>query len=781
MRTMLSRTLSALLVLGALCLAASFAPAGATTFVIVNNDGAGEGFNDPTPAAPVGGNNGITVGQQRLNAFQFAADLWGSLIDSDQTIYIQATFDPLTCTATSAVLGSAGAIQIFSDFTNEDFPATWYAVALANKLTGTDLAPGPTNSNADDIIARFNSSLNGNVACLGGIGWYYGFDAMHGANTDLVTVLLHEFGHGLGFANFVTESSGANAGPPFQTDVYSQFTRDNTLGQTWAQINPTNANDAAIAASAIRCGQIVWTGPHVTSAVAAGALQSGAPFVKVNTPGGIAGLYQLGAAAFGPALTAGGVTGNVVIGLDPADGAGPSTTDGCTAFTNAAAVAGNIALLDRGTCGFTIKVKNAQLAGATAVIVADNVAGCPPAGLGGTDATITIPSGRVSLDDGNTFKANIATLNATLLLDLTQRAGADSSNRALLAALNPVAPGSSISHWDTSHFPNSLMEPAINADLNPPVNDVDLAFEHFQDIGWFKLDGSITQTDSADPVLAGTNYSYTLTATNGGSGTDRPLTVTSTLPAGSTFVSATGTGWTCGEAAGVVTCSRTAVAGPDFPNGAAPAITVTVTAGLTPGVVTNTATINVVNPMIDPDSSNNSVGEQTTIISPSNVTAVKSATGTFEEGGTVTYSIVLTNNGSGPQADNPGNELTDVLPASLTLVSASATSGTTATVGNTVTWNGSIPAAGSVTVTITATINAGTNGTPIVNQASIASDSNGDGVNETNTTSNAFTIVVGGVPSVIDIPTLSGIGFTLLFLVLAGFGAFMLRRRRADA
>ncbi|HXU30168.1 MAG TPA: hypothetical protein VN851_06285, partial [Thermoanaerobaculia bacterium] len=167
--------------------------------------------------------------------------------------------------------------------------------------------------------------------------------------------------------------------------------------------------------------------------------------------------------------------------------------------------------------------------------------------------------------------------------------------------------------------------------------------------------------------------------------------------------------------------------------------------------------------------------------SPSNVTAVKSATGTFEEGGTVTYSIVLTNNGSGPQADNPGNELTDVLPASLTLVSASATSGTTATVGNTVTWNGSIPAAGSVTVTITATINAGTNGTPIVNQASIASDSNGDGVNETNTTSNAFTIVVGGVPSVIDIPTLSGIGFTLLFLVLAGFGAFMLRRRRADA
>lgn len=783
MRTTISRALSAFLLLGALCFAATFSPAGAATFVIVNNDGPGEGFNDPTAAAPVGGNMGVTVGAQRLNAFQFAADLWGSLIDSDQTIFIQATFDPLTCTATSAVLGSAGAIQIFSDFPGADFPATWYAVSLANKLSGSDLAPGPTNSNADDIIARFNSNLNGAPTCLGGVGWYYGFDAMHGANTDLVSVLLHEFGHGLGFANFVTEATGANAGPPFQTDVYSQFTRDNTLGMTWAQINPTNANDAAVQASALRCGQIVWSGPKVTTAVAAGALQPGAPFVRVNAPGGIAGLYQLGAAAFGPALTSGGVTGNVVLAVDPADAMGMSVNDACSPLTNAAAIAGNIALLDRGTCGFTVKVKNAQNAGAIAVIVADNVAGCPPASLGGTDATITIPSGRVSLMDGNTLKANIATLNATLLVDLTQRAGADASNRARLAALNPVVAGSSISHWDASHFPNSLMEPAINADLNPPVNDVDLTFEHFQDIGWFKLDGSITQTDSADPVVAGTNYSYTLTATNGGSGTDRPLSVTSTLPAGSTFVSAGGTGWNCSEAALVVTCTRAAVAGPDFPNGAAPPITVTLTAPATPGTATNTAAIVVPAPMMDMVVANNSANEQTVVISPSAVTGTKTVSGTFAVGGTVTYTIVLNNAGPGAQADNAGDELTDVLPSTLTLVSASATSGTAvATVGtNTVTWNGSIPASGSVTVTITATINPGAEGAVIVNTAQIASDANGDGTNEIQSTSNAITLQVDRGPAVTEIPTLSGIGFTLLFVVLAGLGAFMLRRRRADA
>jgi uncharacterized repeat protein (TIGR01451 family) len=150
---------------------------------------------------------------------------------------------------------------------------------------------------------------------------------------------------------------------------------------------------------------------------AAASLDGGepAPIVKVNAPAGIAGNYLAAGATFGPALTPGGITGNVVIATDAANPSGPSTTDGCTALTNAAAVAGNIALIDRGTCGFIVKVKNAQNAGAIAVIIADNAPGNPPAGLGGTDPTITIPSVRVTLADGNTLKANIATLNASLL------------------------------------------------------------------------------------------------------------------------------------------------------------------------------------------------------------------------------------------------------------------------------------------------------------------------------------------------------------------------------
>jgi hypothetical protein len=76
----------------AICLAvpASLAHAQAT-ILIVNGDPAGAGFNDPTPAAPVGGNTGTTVGAQRLIAFQRAADIWGQTLASATPIYVLAS------------------------------------------------------------------------------------------------------------------------------------------------------------------------------------------------------------------------------------------------------------------------------------------------------------------------------------------------------------------------------------------------------------------------------------------------------------------------------------------------------------------------------------------------------------------------------------------------------------------------------------------------------------------------------------------------------------------
>src|SRR5947208_9416561 len=118
--------------------------ASAATIVILNNDQPNVGFNDPTAASPVGNNTGTTLGQQRLNAFQFAANIWGATLNSSVTITIRASWASLTCTTTTAVLGQAGAAGIFKDFPNAPVAGTWYAAALANALSGVDLDPnGP--------------------------------------------------------------------------------------------------------------------------------------------------------------------------------------------------------------------------------------------------------------------------------------------------------------------------------------------------------------------------------------------------------------------------------------------------------------------------------------------------------------------------------------------------------------------------------------------------------------------------------------------------------------
>lgn len=163
------------------------------------------------------------------------------------------------------------------------------------------------------------------------------------------------------------------------------------------------------------------------------------------------------------------------------------------------------------------------------------------------------------------------------------------------------------------------------------------------------------------------------------------------------------------------------------------------------------------------------------------VAGTKSVTGVYEMGGTVTYTVTLTNTGGLAQADNPGNEFTDVLPASLTLVSATATTGTAvATVAtNTVTWNGALAAVnGSVAITISATVNPVATGTTVSNQGSFTFDANGDGTNEASGVTDdpgvggaadptSFAVLVGTER---PIPTVSHFGLLLLALGLSAIG-----------
>jgi len=450
--------------------------AGATTITIVNQDGAGEGFNDATPAAPVGGNPGTTIGAQRLYVFQYAADVWESILPSSVEIRVQAAFNALSCTPTSGVLGSAGAVNVVGNFPNAPLASHWYHVALGNKLAGSDLVPAN-----NDINAQFNSSV-GLTGCLETTSWYYGVDGNAGSSKiDLLSTVLHELGHGLGFSTTTSGSTGSYAsGLPHVSD---HFLYDDGVGLHWDEMSA-----AQRMASAMACNRLAWDGPYAMQQ-APGALAA-RPVLRVNSPPAIDGDYDAGTATFGPSLTVAGVTQAVVL---VNDGVG-TPTDGCEGLINAGAVNGRIALIDRGNCGFAQKVKNAQNAGAIGAIIADNVAGCPPAGLGGVDPTVTIPSLRITLADGNTIKANLPGVNASLTRDPALLAGADAAGRPRMYSPSTYASGSSVSHWDVTADPDLLMEP-FAAPLAP--GQVDLTQWMFADIGWFR--GLVGVGDPAAP------------------------------------------------------------------------------------------------------------------------------------------------------------------------------------------------------------------------------------------------------------------------------------------
>lgn len=467
---------------------AAAAPAFAAKMILNNVDAPGVGFNDPTPATPVGGNTGVTVGEQRLVAYRRALELWGKSLKSNVTVVVQGSFAGLPCTATGGTLAQAGAIQIFSDFPGAPLPGHWYHVALANAIAGEDLTPGAPDPGplaepfADDILANFNGNV-GTAGCIEGPGWYYGLDNNAPAGQiDFLDTFMHEVSHGLGFGNFISETSGLYAGAdpatgdPGLPDVYAANTFDLTYREPWNTTVFGPDTSLFLRLSAINSGNVVWVGEHVTR----NAKLVLGPFEGIRTTGTLASEPEFIGSAFGAAATAANFGGAVVLANDGVAAAGGGTaSDGCEPITND--VAGKIALIDRGVCGFVVKVKNAQNAGAKGVILA-NTLGRGVFAAGGSDATITIPSIGISNADGDAIKARLPGVSVEFFTDPTRLAGTKEGFVRLYAPPT-VEPGSSISHFDTKATPSLLMEPFITSELRSARN-LDLTAALMQDIGW---------------------------------------------------------------------------------------------------------------------------------------------------------------------------------------------------------------------------------------------------------------------------------------------------------
>jgi hypothetical protein len=473
------------------CLAAE-----AATITIQNRDPAGYGFNDPTPVTPVGGNMGTTLGQQRMNVYRYVADVWEKNLDSKVEITVSAGWEDLECDASSAVLGSASAWNIWHDFPGGK-PGTWYPQALANKLAGINLSEGMPDDGTGyagvDIKTQFNARL-GASNCLANTPFYLGLDGKAGNEVNFAATLLHELGHGLGFSvvsvytplGYRINAAGtqyvSSGGLP---SIWEGFMYDNTAKKTW--LTMTSAERAK---SAINPLQLAWTGPN---AVAGAAMLSALPVVKASSPAGTVPTATYSPSSFGPSVPTTGKLGVLATITTQAGELGP----GCSPFNaaNAAAVKGKVPIISRGGCTFAEKVKNAQNAGAVAVLLANNAGGS--FAPGGSDPTVTIPSVGITQADGETLKAAVAaavkygsrstpgSVTASLAVDPSRKAGADLAGRPLLYTPNPLSQGSSVSHWDVSAFPNLLMEPNINDDLTlSVVPPLDLTLPLLKDIGW---------------------------------------------------------------------------------------------------------------------------------------------------------------------------------------------------------------------------------------------------------------------------------------------------------
>ena len=236
----------------------------------------------------------------------------------------------------------------------------------------------------------------------------------------------------------------------------------------------------------------------------------------------------------------------------------------------------------------------------------------------------------------------------------------------------------------------------------------------------------LTKTDSPDPVVGGANVTYTLTATNDGPNASGNLVLTDNLPGSSTFVSASGTGWSCSPVGGVVTCTRN---GPLAVGASAPPVTIVARIDASTGFVTNSATIDpAVGATADPDTNNNTATATTQVlpgadvridsksVSPNPVIASENAT------------FTITPRNGGPAIANTV-VVTDTLPSGWTFVSATGTGWSCSASGQTVTCSRATYAVGganNITIVATAPGNAviGPTGRTDTNTASISSTDN---------------------------------------------------------
>jgi len=332
-----------------------------------------------------------------------------------------------------------------------------------------------------------------------------------------------------------------------------------------------------------------------------------------------------------------------------------------------------------------------------------------------TRLTFTLPSGAVFVSAAPASQ-NCAAANATTVV----------CNLGTLGALGADVRSIVLTWRATVAGPAVINASAVltaDNDVNPANNR--------QNATTTVIEGAnlaLSKTATPSPVTGGGTVSYTLTASNAGPNAGGAMVLTDNLPPSVSFVSATGTGWACAHAAGVVTCNRS---GTHAVGAAIPPVTLVGTVNASGGTVTNSATVApAAGGVADPVSADNTATVDTVVLPGADVRIAQksvlspAAGAPATAGQNVSFQIQPRNAGPAVAANAV---VTDVLPAGWTFVSASGPNWTCSNAGQTVTCRrASLPVGATDNLTVVATAPGNADvaaaGTSYTNTAGIASD-----------------------------------------------------------
>ena len=268
----------------------------------------------------------------------------------------------------------------------------------------------------------------------------------------------------------------------------------------------------------------------------------------------------------------------------------------------------------------------------------------------------------------------------------------------------------------------------------------------------------ITKTDSLDPVDAGAPLTYTLDVTNQGAADASNVSLVDTLPGGVTFQSASGPGWTCGEAGGIVTCDLIVLAA-----GETSTVTIQVLAPATAGTFSNSATVSA--DQSDPNLSDNTATEDTSVVGSADLAITKSdSPDPVTVGANLAYTLNVTN--AGPSSAT-SVQVTDPIPVGTTFVSATPSVGSCGFAGGIVTCDlGTIADGGAESVVIVVTPQPGSEGS-VLNLVTVGSAvPDPDSINNTASESTTINPSAGLSVTKIDVADPVTIGEDILYSVV---------------